>query len=203
MGEHQINLRAAKPTFDEGLVFERYLDQAAEGFFRFLFGRRAPDIIASAYTEPDHDFSYQNVTFAERNNVILGMVSGFSSEQHQGSSDRTLKRAAGRSALRFAAVKFLCAPLWRFLDTIHDGDFYLQAIAVDNERRGQGIGSRLIDSIEVRAASNGSTRLVLDVAAKNESARRLYERRGMTVETQWPKPFALGQFRLLRMIKPL
>ena len=41
MDRHSIVLRAANPTFDEGLAFARYLDEAAEGFFRFMLGRRA------------------------------------------------------------------------------------------------------------------------------------------------------------------
>ena len=73
---HSIILRAANPAFDEGLVFALYLDESAEGFFRFMLGRQATDIIATAYTQPDHDFSYQHITFAERDKVIVGMASG-------------------------------------------------------------------------------------------------------------------------------
>ena len=85
------------------------------------------------------------------------------------------------------AVRILCAPLLRILTTIADGDFYLLAIAIDKEIRGEGVGSALMDSIEERARASGSTRLSLDVSAKNEGARRLYERRGMSVESEWPK----------------
>ena len=41
MDQHPIVLRAANPTFDKGLAFARYLDEAAEGFFRLMLGRRA------------------------------------------------------------------------------------------------------------------------------------------------------------------
>jgi len=47
MVPHSIIVRAAKPTLDEGLAFARYLDEAAEGFFRFMLGRRARHIIDS------------------------------------------------------------------------------------------------------------------------------------------------------------
>jgi ribosomal protein S18 acetylase RimI-like enzyme len=119
------------------------------------------------------------------------------------SSDQPLKKAAECRVVRLMGVRIICAPLWRFLDTIRGGDFYLQAIAVDNELRGKGVGSTLIDSIEARAVASGSARLSLDVAAKNESARRLYERRGMIVESQWPKRFNMPRFRILRMTKTL
>ncbi len=58
MDWHSIVLSAAKPTFDEGLACARYLDQAAEGFFHFMLGRRAWDIIANAFLYHYLDLSY-------------------------------------------------------------------------------------------------------------------------------------------------
>lgn len=202
MNQHSILVRTANPTFDEGLVFARYLDEAAEGFFRVMLGRNVADIIATAYTRPGHDCSYQNVIFAERDNVIIGMASGYTAEQHRGYSDQPLKQAAGTHAVRMMAVVTLCAPLLRFLGNHADGDFYLQSIAVDKECRGEGVGSALIDAIEGRARACGAIRLSLDVSAKNEGARRLYERRGLTVESTWPKLFFLPQI-IVRMMKSL
>ena len=203
MHQHSTVLRAANPTPDEGRVFARYLDTAAEGFFRFMLGRRAEDILATAFIQPDHDLSFQNVTFAECDKVIVGMVSGYTGDQHRRSSGRPLKRAAGRWNLRLIVVSILFAPLLRIIDTIGDGDFYLQAIAVDVELCGSGVGSVLMDSIESRAVASGSARLVLDVSAKNEGARRLYERRGMSIDSQWPKRVAIPGVKLVRMTKEL
>ncbi len=203
MDQHSIVLRAAKPTFDEGLACGRYLDEAAEGFFRFMLGRRAAHIIAKAYIQPDHTYFFQNVTFAEHDKQIVGMALGFTAEQHRHFSDQPLKESAGYHALRMTAVKMLCAPLLRILETIADGDFYLLAIAIDKELRGEGVGSALMDSTEERARASSSTRLSLDVSAKNEGARRLYERRGMTVESQWPKHLPIQGLRFYRMTKAL
>jgi ribosomal protein S18 acetylase RimI-like enzyme len=91
----------------------------------------------------------------------------------------------------------------RIIETIAYGDFYLLAMAIDKEFRGEGIGSALMDSIEERARASGSTRLSLDVSAKNAVARRLYERRGMTVESQWPKHLPILKLRFYRMTKAL
>ena len=203
MDRHSIVLRTANPTFDEGLAFARYTDEAAEGFFRFWLGRRAEHIIATAFPEPDHDLSYQNVTFAERGDVIVGMVCVYTAEQHRRSSRQPLKRAAGRFNLRMRIVEILLAPIMRIVDSIADGDFYLQAIAVDKELRGDGVGSVLMDFVEERARASGSTRLSLDVSAKNEGARRFYERRGMTVESQWPKRLPIPGLKFYRMTKAL
>jgi len=53
----------------------------------------------------------------------------------------------------------------RIIDTIADGDFYLQSIAVDKDYRGKGIGSTLMEFIEDAARAAGSKRLALDVSA--------------------------------------
>jgi len=200
---HSINLRAAKPTYDEGLVFARYLDEAAEGFFRFMLGRRSRQIIATAFALPDHDLSYENVTFAECDNIIVGMVFGYSAEQHRRSSRLPLKEAAGRFNLRMRIVLILFAPLMRIIDTIDGDDYYLQAIAVDKELRGDGVGSVLMDYFEKRARGSGSIRLSLDVTAKNKSACRFYERHGMAVTSQWPKRLPIPVLKFYRMTKTL
>ncbi len=203
MDRHSIVLRAANPTFDEGLAFARYADEVAEGFFRLMLGRRAEQILARAFAQPDHDISYQRVTFAERENVIVGMVLGYTAEEHRRSSRQPLKRAAGRLRLRMRIVQLLFAPVMRIVDSIADGDFYVQFIAVDEDLRGDGVGSVLMDSLEERARASRSTRLSLDVSAKNERARRFYQRRGMTVESQWPKRLAIPGLTFYRMTKGL
>jgi len=203
MNRSPVTLRAARSARDDGRRFARYLDQAAEGFFGFMLGRRKDDILARAFLEPGHDLSFQNVEFAERDGSAVGMVSGYTAEQHRQSSERPLLRAAGKFNFRMMVVGILCAPLFRVIDSVADGDFYLQAVAVDPEARGEGVGSLLIDRIEARAVAAGSRRIALDVSAKNKGALKLYGRRGMTVESQWPKRLWIPGLRLLRMTKPL
>ncbi len=201
--QNLIRLRSATPDFDEGVVFARYADEVTEGFLRFMLGRNVITILATAYMHPNHDYSYQNVTFAERDHIIVGMASGYTTKQRHHFSDQPLKQAARYAALRMKAVKLLCAPLMRILETVGEGDFYLLSIAVDRELRGEGVGSMLMDAVEDRARVSGATRLSLDVSAKNEGARRLYEHRGMTVESQWPKRLVIPGIKLLRMTKTL
>lgn len=202
--DHQpVTLRSANPTFNEGLVFARYLDEAAEGFFRFMLGRRSTEIIAKAFAQPDHGLSHQYATFAERDGEIVGMVSGYTAEQHRRSSHQPLKQAAGRWNLRMRIIGTLFAPLMRIIDTIGDDDFYLQTIAVDTKFRGEGLGSILMDLLEKQARASGATRLALDVSAKNESACRFYDRRGFVVESQWPKRLPIRALKFYRMTKEI
>lgn len=203
MDRHSIILRSADQTFDEGLACARYLDLAAEGFFRFWLGPRVEEIIATAFLKPDHDLSYQNVTFAEHDNVIVGMVCVFTAEQHHRSSRKPVYQAAGGRNLRMKFMDVLFAPMMRIIDSIPDGDFYIQCIAVDKELQGDGIGSILMDFVEERARMSRSNRLSLDVSARNEGACRFYERRGMSVESQWPKWFSIPGLSFFRMTKRL
>ena len=199
----EIVVRPAKPTIEDGLAYAKYLDQAADGFIKFMLGPKFADVIADTFATPAHDFSFENVLVAEKDSVILGTVAGYTAQQHLDCSDEVLRKARGFSALRMSLIQLIFGPLWRFLNTLENDDFYLQSIAVAPECRGEGIGSILFDAMEKRASGTAATRFVLDVAAKNDGARRLYERYGMTVQARWPKRFPLPKYRVLRLAKPL
>ena len=51
-------------------------------------------------------------------------------------------------------------------------------LAVQPERRGERIGSRLLDAALAELGSRGATNVYLEVRESNETARRLYESRG-------------------------
>lgn len=198
-----IAIRPANPTFEEGLAYATFLDQAADGFIRFMLGARFAEVIAETFATPAHDYSFENVLVAERDHEIVGTVAGYTAQQHHNCSDEVLKKTRGFPTLRMMLIQLIAGSLWRFLNTVENKDFYLQSIAVTPECRGEGIGSKLIDAMEERAARTIATRIVLDVAGNNDGARRLYESRGMAVETRWPKRIPIPQFRVLRMAKPL
>ena len=202
MSERPIVIRPAKPTYEEGVVFARFVDMAAEGQFRLLLGRRATEILTSAFLVPDHDLSYERTLFAVSDEGIVGMASGYTEEQHRRSSTRPLKQAAGGLALRMRGMFVLASPILRFLHTYEEGDFYIQFLAVDTEYRGRGIGSALILEMENRAHDSQSAHLAIDVAARNAAARRLYEHLGFDVIAKWPK-IRWVRPNALRLSKPL
>ena len=184
--EQSVIFRPAKPDLSEGLQFACYLDQAAEGFFRFMLGSESDKIIAAAFIDSNHTLSHENVVFAEIDTKIVGMCSTFTEYQQREFSEEPLLRAAGRNAIRLKIVRTLFAPLWRILETIPEGDFYLQGVAIEPELRGTGIGSILMNDIEHRAKASKSNRISLDVSAKNDGAIRLYKRLGMVDSSMWP-----------------
>lgn len=203
MTRPSVSLRPAQSTLEEGRACARYLDEAAEGFFRILLGRRAVEILAQAYVQPGNEYSYEHAIFAERDGRIVGLALGFTAEQRRGFPANPLARSHEYPRVRAGIVRFLMGPMIRVLDTVPDGDFYLLSLAIDGDHRGQGIGSALMEAMAQRALGIGAKRFALDVAVKNEGARRLYERHGLAVESKWPKRLNLGSLGLLRMAKPL
>jgi len=201
MDHNSIVIRGANPTISEGLICGQYLNEVAEGFFRLMLGKRFAEIIAESFIQPNHSYSYENVIFAECDERIVGMALGFTAEQHRDFSDQPIKEAAGIRVVRMKIVNILFAPMLQILKTIAEGDFYLLSMAVENEFRGKGIGSVLMDHLEERSRVKGSARLSLDVSANNEGARRLYEHRGMKIESQWPKRIPIPGMKFYRMSK--
>jgi ribosomal protein S18 acetylase RimI-like enzyme len=58
---------------------------------------------------------------------------------------------------------------------------YIYGFRVRSIYRGKGIGSRMLETAESDLVRRGFSRIALNVARDNESARRLYERRGYQV----------------------
>lgn len=198
-----ISLRPASPTVEDGLLFAELLEQAQEGTFRMMLGQRAEGIIARAFTHSGHDLSSEHVTFAERDGGIVGMSSGYDSATHESFTNEALESAAGWRRYRMAAFTRLAARMVRFLDNVPEGDFYVRAIAVDPDHRGQGVGTLLLENLEEDARAAYSNRLALDVSAKNLDARRLYERLGMVAVDASPPWFRIPSTKIIRLAKPL
>ena len=66
------------------------------------------------------------------------------------------------------------------------GRWHVHALAVMPERRGQGLGTRLLRLVDALAADEGVTETSLTVAEQNEAARRLYDREGFRVVASEP-----------------
>lgn len=198
-----IELQPASPTLEEGLTFARLADQAFGGGYQLMLGRRAHDFIARAYLQLGHDLSYRYTTFAIRHGTILGMVAGYTGEEHFLFTKEPLQDAAGWRRHRMNALSWAGRRTKAFIDSIPEDDFYIRALAVDPEYRGQGVGALLLDHIEAAARAAGSSRLSLDVEGGNTRAQALYRRFGMTVTDELPRLLGIPRTDILRMSKDL
>lgn len=57
----------------------------------------------------------------------------------------------------------------------------MDGIAVKQDMRGKGIGTKLLDELKQYARDNGFSSIRLDVIDTNPAARRLYERQGFVL----------------------
>jgi len=81
-------------------------------------------------------------------------------------------------------VAAFCA-CWVIGDELH-----VNTIAVDPERRRQGLGLALMDAVLTQVAREGVTRATLEVRRSNRPAQRLYERLGFEVAGQRRKYYS-------------
>lgn len=160
-------------------------------------------MVADAYLQPNNEFSYEYVTMAVIDRAIIGMVSGYSGAAQTGFAAVLGMSLSRWSRIRFSTVSRASRRITTFINTIPEDDFYVRALAVDEARRGEGVGSLLLEQVEHRARELGSSRLSLDVYAGNHGARRLYERFGMVPEDESRRWFGIPDTNLIRVVKPL
>ena len=154
-------VRPAQQDREEGEQFARYFDIAGDGLLRWMLGRRFETIVGRAFLEPGHDLSHEYVFFGESDGLIAGMVCGYTAAEHHRSQHGPLFRAAGIRSVRMISAWLLALRLFRFMDRVPEGDWYLQAVAVDETQRGLGIGSLLLDHAERIAAAAGAQIILL------------------------------------------
>lgn len=195
MGTPEIMLRPASSADAEFLAWG--LDEAAGGFFQTLFGGRWRKILTTVMAQSAHAFSFQHVVIAESAGAPVGMCQGFPPGTPSGLTE--LSRAAGLAMLRASTIALAGWPVMSALSTHGSDEWYLQAIAVQPEARGLGVGGLLFADAFARAGNAGCRDLVLDVDMANIRARALYERLGLHVVSTSHKAVLLDGVRVQRM----
>lgn len=195
--DSKVVLRPARQNLSDGRLYARYLDIAADGLFETMFGSAAPGIIARASLRPGSEFDLANAVFAEIDGEVVGLCSG-SSCASKDTLSIAISEARWRS-LRALTLFVVAYPVLSALLRRVPGEWYLQAIAVDASVRSIGVGSGLFNDAVARARASGAQRLVLDVEARNNRARALYERMGMTVQWSSRKVPLVGQVHRMGM----
>jgi hypothetical protein len=121
-----------------------------------MLGTDAEQVLTKAYMTLGHDPSVERVAFPEDGSAIVGMPSAYTSHQYSESSEGPLIRAAGRRAARMAIVSFAASRLFRFIETVADGDSPL----------GQPFVRRVVEAYHcVERAGMGGMMRVPDCAA--------------------------------------
>ncbi|HOI39784.1 MAG TPA: GNAT family N-acetyltransferase [Methanobacterium sp.] len=146
--------------------------------FNFFFGNKpkASEKIAKLVAAGDNDLGYQQ-TYVVTNgeNEILGVM--VYSTAGKGDKIRQLK-VLFKNLNVIDSFKFIMIEILDniFLSDLEVDDFYFAIIAVDEDSRGKGIGSFIIEEGIKLAREKGCKRAVLDVDMENEGALRFYKR---------------------------
>ena len=155
------------PTFD--YVFADDGKCSAQEFLRFAFSRRAGE------------FGCDTHTIVTDNGRIVGVGSCYSGERSFAFMVTALRQIllfygplrGLRVVKRGLQVERLIKPPKKMTGCIAH-------LAVRPERRGEGIGGRLLNHLLAAARHAGHNRVVLDVSAENPRAQALYERCGFS-----------------------
>lgn len=122
------------------------------------------DVGRRRYEREGTPFSYQNCKMVELNGTVVGMLVAFPMVVAKGDKETD-------------------PVLFPYSLLEEDQSYYICGMAVEEEQRGQGIGTMLLEEAERTAARLGLLKLSLIVFAQNERAYRLYRRFGY-VETR-------------------
>src|SRR5690606_11175554 len=117
-------------------------------------------------------FSYTNVYVATLSGVIAGMLLGYRLPD----TPETGQLEGYPPVIRPLAE----------LEALVPGAWYINAVAVVSQHRGQGIGTRLMRYAEALAGESSAGNLALIVAENNAHARTLYEKLGYAIIARRP-----------------
>jgi GNAT superfamily N-acetyltransferase len=157
---------------NDSLEIARFICMAGEGLYEFLFDDVVPfvtaaEFLAAGVASADQPISHRNcfVAIDGVSGDILGAANAFPAD--------LLK--PGTYPFVPEARQSHIAPMLRLQDW---GSMFLNALAVEADCRGLGIGSHLLDWAKRRTRAQGFARLSLHVWADNGAARRLYAGHG-------------------------
>ena len=138
-------------------------------------------------SEPDEALRYAADAAAHievvpmRRRHLRGVLRVEAANEHRPWSLGLFMSELGRRSGRVYAVAKADGAVVGFAGLLFSGDdAHITTIAAAPERRGEGIGTRLMLILAQRAVATGATALTLEVRASNLAAQALYRRFGLT-----------------------
>jgi ribosomal protein S18 acetylase RimI-like enzyme len=156
------------------LIYEADVDT-----FNFFFKNKANAAhkIEKLIIAGDNSLGYRQIYVMVDHNQVLGVLVFSAGEKV---AKTTELKVLFRNLNLTDSLKFIILEVVDnfFLADLEEDDYYLAVIAVDEDFRGQGVGSFILKQGIKLAQESGFNRAVLDVDMDNEGALRLYERFG-------------------------
>lgn len=167
-----MNLNYRQGKKDDSQRIAELDNIASGGAVEYLFhdlvpGLSAIQLLSNGLEQDVYPHTFRSCIVAESDHEIVGMALSFPAEFH---------------CITDELVNFLPADrLERFREFYSsrvEGSYFLDAMSVEENYRGAGIGKALLEKTKVKASSEGYSELSLIVFADNTRAINLYERSG-------------------------
>ncbi len=185
----------------EQLVFGKSKSQAK---------KLAIDTYSEVFARPGHIQSYSHTFVARIDGNVVGMLLGYDKKQRRAAIRASykiiiswLKRIPIRNL--FNILRFVIE-IGRSSAPVTEEDYYIEYLAVNPQRRLQGIGQRLMQAAELEARQQGAKCLALDMLIDNEEAGCFYERLGfqavktVTYKKRYAKYGMSGERRMVKYL---
>lgn len=186
---------------EETPTLARLFQYAADGVVDYIWTTLQPEypgltpveIGALRYAQPDNVFGYRNALFAELGGQVVGMAVSFPIAPDVETDPSADSAEPGDPVLAPYGLE-------------EPDSWYLCALAVFPEFRGQGIGQQLIDRVFHQARSQGYRTVSLLCFGQNAGALRLYQRLGFQERDRTavvPHPLIHHTGDILLMVAPV
>jgi ribosomal protein S18 acetylase RimI-like enzyme len=167
--------------------------------FNFFYHNKSKtaEILEKLIVMGGNNLGHENICVVTQDDSVIGVLL-YSMGDHHAFHELMFhfKNLSFIDALKFSLIDLKDNMVLAHLD---EGDFYLAGVAVDEDFRGQGIGSLILDHGIGMAKKRGFRRVVLDVALDNPGAKRLYEKTGFRVFNERSYPWVSGRIGMYNM----
>ncbi|MEO1092037.1 MAG: GNAT family N-acetyltransferase [Pseudomonadota bacterium] len=158
---------------------------------RYLFQneRQWQRIVAADWPESKGLVCHGQTVLAVEADAVVGVMVGLAADALDVNAELARDRQTRIVGPSFAA-HHQEAQGWldRVLPHPRENAFYVLALAVTGSARKQGIGRRLMEAAQTKAAALGCSSLCLDVAGDND-ALRFYQRLGLVIDVETRVPY--------------
>lgn len=183
-----VQLEPGRLDPDDTAAFATLIELALDPMTTRSLGDQAPSVMGRWYRSPDTILSHSGAWFARSDGDPVGLAIFFPAAEYRRRRDHA-SRIEGELLDRGGRRRLRLERGWRRirgteLGPVSGGDLYLATLAVLPAHRRSGVATALIRQV-ARTAETGNVRgISLDVDARNQGARALYERLGFEVAFQ-------------------
>lgn len=173
-----LDVRLREGRVEDADALAELINYAGEGLPLYLWGRMAEegetawDVGRRRARREEGAFSYKNALVADVGGAAAACLVGYRISDEPEPIDTD-------------SIPPMVVPLVE-LENLVPGTWYVNVLAAKPEFRGQGIGTRLMQSAEEKTREAGCKVLSIIVSDANPGARRLYERCGCVEQASRP-----------------